>query len=613
MRPTRLGWLGLGLCLLASGLLPGPAGAQASAVVTATAPAAEAFPQIRFFVSVDDAQGLRVPALPPTSFQILEDGIPVPSFELRETDIGVRVVYAVNAVAPMRRRDPLGRTRYEVLREALIAAWDGATGGTQPDDVSLVVPEGALASHLTGHTGLSDILFSAEPSFSSPTGYGLLIGALDYASTPAAAPGMESHLVFLTTLVDQPVEQDLANAVAAAEDLGIVLHAVMVGTPEQSLVLEAVRLREAVIASGGTFTVFDSTRGLDDLVDFLVSRRTRYEVVYDSMVQTTGTHAVEVLLQADDLVGQSEPATFDVRIQPPEVAFVQPPSRIVRKTDNPNVPLTDIPPTTQVLPLLLTFPDGHSRPLIEAQLLVDGQAVETLNEPPFDRLTWDLSGLLETGRHRVQATIVDRQGLQATTEAVMIEVEVIPGPQGWGALRPAALPLTASFLIALAFVGLVNAWVALGRESTLEGGPSILRPLQRARLGARPRDLPPEALLIPVRDDGSESSAFAWDGSDLLIGTDPSLCGLLLDDPSVSPLHARLVRRAGGNCVVRDQNSVSGTWVNGEQVDDQGRTLQHNDLVHFGRSAIRFRMTTPARLPVVRFHPRSSSTPETSK
>src|SRR3989304_9939923 len=109
MRPTRLGWLALGLCLLASGLPPRPAGAQASAFVAATAPEAEAFPQIRFFVSVDDAQGLRGPALPPSSFQILEDGVAVPAFELTETDLGVRVVYALNTVPPMRRPDPLGR------------------------------------------------------------------------------------------------------------------------------------------------------------------------------------------------------------------------------------------------------------------------------------------------------------------------------------------------------------------------------------------------------------------------------------------------------------------------------------------------------------------------
>jgi hypothetical protein len=612
MRPTRRGWLSLGLCVVAAGLLRAPAGAQASALVTATAPEGGAFPQIRFFVSVDDAQGFRVLALPPTSFQILEDGATAPSFEIREIDVGVRVVYTVNAVAPMRRRDPLGRTRYEVLREALEQAWQAAPPGGASDDVSLVTPEGALAVNQARHADLVDTLRGAQPAFESPAGYGLLIGALDYASTPAPVAGMESHLVFLTTLVDQPVDQDLANAVAAAEDLGITLHAVLVGTPEQALVLEAVRLREAVIATGGTFTVFDPERGLDGLVDFLTSRRTRYEVIYDSMAQASGSHSVEVILQAEDLAGRSAPVTFEARVLPPEAAFIQPPTRIVRKTDNPNVPLTDIPPVRQTLPILVTFPDGHPRALTQARLLVDGEAVETRSAPPFDQLTWDLSGLLESGRHRVQASVVDQQGLEATTEAVMVEVTVIPGPQGWEALQPAAIPLGVTFLLALGLVGVVNAWLALGEPVVLEGRPAPSRPLGRARLGVRPRDLPPEALLILLREDGREGTPFGWDGADLLIGTDPSLCGFLLDDPSVSPLHARLVRRAGGSSLLRDQNSVAGTWVNGRPIDDQGAALEHDDIVHFGRAAVRFRLTTPARRAVVRFRPRDLTPTESA-
>ncbi|HET7012026.1 MAG TPA: FHA domain-containing protein [Anaerolineales bacterium] len=608
MRPTRLGWLALWLSLVASGVAH-PAGAQATALVSATVPSAEDFPQIRFFVSVDDAQGVRVPALPPTVFQVLEDGSAVSEIEVRETDVGVRIVYAVHTVAPMRRRDPLGRTRFDTVRQALSQAWQQATAGGAIDDLSLVTPDGVAAAHLTDHESLAETLLALEPEFGPAAGYGLLIGALDVASSPPPAPGMESHLVFLTTLVDMPVDQDLADAVAAAEDMGIVLHAVLLGTPEQSLVLEAVRLREAAIATGGTFTVFDPERGLDGLVDFLSSRRTRYEFEYSSPAQSSGQHTVEVLLEADELVGQSEPQTFDVRVQPPQAAFVSPPTRIVRQTDDANVPLPDIPPVSQTLPLLVTFPDGHPRPLTEIRLLVDGETVESRTQPPFDQLTWDLSTLLESGRHRVQAEVIDRQGLQSATEAVMIEVQVIPGPQGWEALRPAALPMGASIVLALAVVGLVNAWVTLGRETTLAGeGPLGLRPLQRARLGARPRDLPPEALLVPMRDDGTEGTPFAWDGADLLIGTDPSLCGLLLDDASVSPLHARLVRRAGGSSVLRDQNSVAGTWVNGESVDDQGRALTHNDVIHFGRSAYRFRLTTPGPRPAVRFRP--FSTPE---
>lgn len=611
MRAARLGGLALGLCLLASGRPMSPALAQATALVTATAPSAEAFPQIHFFLSVDDAQGVRLGALPPTSFTLLEDGIPVSSFELRETAVGVRIVYAINAVTPMRRRDPLGRTRYSIVKEALLEAWRAGPGAPALDDLSLVTSDGARAAHETTHAGLAAALAGYQPAFSQPSGYGLLIGALDYASSPPPRPGMESHLVFVTPLVDQPVEQDLANAVAAAKELHTVLHTILIGTPEQSLVLEAVRLREATIATGGTFTVFDPERGLVGVVDYLSSRRTRYEVNFLSQAQTSGLHTVEVRLQTEAFQGQSEPVTFDVQLQPPQAAFVQPPTRIVRRTDNPNVPLTDIPPVQQTLSLLVTFPDGHARSLVEAQLLVDGTAVETRDQPPFDTLTWDLSTILESGRHRVQAAVVDRQGLRATTEAVMVEVQVIPGPQGLGALRPAAFSLAASFLLAFSAIGWINLWVTLGRQPDWIG-TLIPRPLRRARLSVHPRGLPPEAFLIPLREDGSQGTPYAWDGADLTIGSDPSQCGLLFDDPSVSPIHARLVRRASGTCLLRDQNSVAGTWVNDEPVPGDGRALEHNDRVHLGRVALRFRWTTPPTVATVRLRRRSPAPPETT-
>lgn len=595
----------MGLCLLATGRPTAQAQAQEPALVRATSPTAEAFPQIHFFLSVDDAQGLRLPALPPTSFTILEDGNPVPSFDLRESDVGVRIVYALNTVTPMRRRDPLGRTRFEVVRDALLDAWSATPPGSGQDDLSLVTTEGSLAAHESTHLGLAEALRAFDPAFPPPTGYGLLIGALDYAASPPPRSGMETHLVLVTTLVDQAVDQDLASAAVAARELHTVIHAVLIGTPEQALVLEAVRLRELTIATGGTFTLFDPERGLDGLAAFLASRRTRYEVDYLSPAQTSGTHVVEVRLQTEDLQGQSEPVTFEVQLQPPQVAFIQPPTRIVRKTDNPNVPLTDIPPTQQTLSLLVSFPDAHPRSLVETQLLIDGELTATQDQAPFDTLTWDLSTLLESGRHRVQAAVIDRQGLRATTEAVMVDVQVVPGPQGLAALRPAALPLAASFLLAFSTIGWINLWVVLQRRSDWMSALTSARPLRRARLGAQPRDLPPEALLIPLLEDGSEGVPYGWDGADLMIGSDPSQCGLLLDDPSVSPIHARLVRRASGQCLLRDQNSIAGTWVNDLAVPEDGRALEQDDRIHIGRVVLRFRWTTPPTVASVRVHRRT--------
>jgi pSer/pThr/pTyr-binding forkhead associated (FHA) protein len=84
------------------------------------------------------------------------------------------------------------------------------------------------------------------------------------------------------------------------------------------------------------------------------------------------------------------------------------------------------------------------------------------------------------------------------------------------------------------------------------------------------------------------------DGADLTIGSDPALCGLLVDDPSVSGIHARLTRRAAGVFHLRDQHSVAGTWVNETRVDEGGRDLQHGDRISFGRAAYGFRLAAPA-------------------
>ena len=98
---------------------------------------------------------------------------------------------------------------------------------------------------------------------------------------------------------------------------------------------------------------------------------------------------------------------------------------------------------------------------------------------------------------------------------------------------------------------------------------------------------------MPLTADGSPGTPVALDGSELTIGADASLCGLLLDDPSVSGIHAHLTRLVAGVFTLRDQHSVAGTWVNETEVGESGRDVRHGDRLRFGRSAFRFRLATP--------------------
>jgi hypothetical protein len=588
-----------GTLLAAAGAWLGSAvSAQAAGSIRLTPPTADSFPQIAFYASVLGPDGRVLHALPPTSFSLKEDGVVVPGIQMDEETVGARQIYAINTVAPLRRRDVLGVTRLERVRQALIDAWSSRPDSTTPDQVSLLTTDAALGVNRPAAADLIPALEDWLPVYSgAEAGYRVLMDALAAALDPLPHPAMETDIIFVTPLLDRNNEQELSDARAMAATSGARIHAILVGTPEQAGTAEALRLRQTAEETGGSFQVLDPALGLEALEARLQEVRTRYAVRYTSPASASGPHAVELSVSTQDFAAVSDPAAYQVELAAPQLTFIQPPQTIARKTDDPNTPLADIPPTFLELPLLVTFPDGHERPIKRMQLFVNGEVHETRLQPPFDRVRWDLSSIFESQAFQVRAELTDSQGLTASTEIVPVSIEVVPGPRGLAALRPALAPLFAGLALAGIAVALALGWVRLGelaREPGWDGAaPGGMRFLRRASLGTLQPAGAPEAALLPLHPDGTAGAPVAWDGSDLMIGSDPALCGLLLDDPSVSGIHARLTRRAAGAFSLRDQHSVAGTWVNERPVDEAGRDLRHGDRIYFGRAAYRFRLAAP--------------------
>ncbi|HEY69596.1 MAG TPA: FHA domain-containing protein [Anaerolineae bacterium] len=99
--------------------------------------------------------------------------------------------------------------------------------------------------------------------------------------------------------------------------------------------------------------------------------------------------------------------------------------------------------------------------------------------------------------------------------------------------------------------------------------------------------------MAPLEPSAPGLQAIPLTGAELNLGRDASLAAFPIEDPSVSPLHARLIRSASGRYLLRDQGSVAGTWVNYEAVSEQGRELKHGDVIHLGRVAFRFQLKNP--------------------
>ncbi len=581
--------------------------AQVQATVRLSPPITDQFPTVRLFLTITDVTGRRIPGLASPNFEILEDDVRLPEVSVEEVAVGTRQVFAINTSENLGIRDSRGRTRYDLVRESLLEWWSLPEASLQgDDDLSLLTTSGVLLSHTLSTAELASVLDHLEPTFGEAgPGLDVLLQALEVLSDPSPRPGMPGFVLFVTPLIEVPPDRSVSNVISLAQQSGTAIHTILVGNPEAAEQPEAEILRRLAGETGGEFTTFDQETGLTDLAQRVLGQRLQYSLTYSSRVNRSGAHSLQVRVSGDGLEGLSETRSFEIDVRPPEVVFIRPPNEILRQPDESNEASQILMPLEEEIRLLITFVDAHERPLRAARLLVDGQVVMEAQEPPYDSFTWDLTEYLESGDHTIQAVVEDALGLEGSTVLLPVRIEVIPPPQGLVALRPA----TGSLIVAL---GILVAGVVLAVTLLFSG--RITRPLEGKRIMEAPAlnrfrragiQRPPtseaiEAFLVPILETGSEGKAIPLTGVDLILGRDASLSPHPVDDPSVSGLHARLIRKVGGEYVIRDQDSVAGTWVNYQTVPEAGTTLRHEDLIHIGRTAFRFRLSdTPPPAKVI--------------
>ncbi len=600
MQPT--GRSGLWAALLAGALALSAqvlAGAQRALVVHISPPDTRQFPVVHVFASISDEGGRRLAGLPGGSFQVLEDEAVIVSPQVREVVLGTRQVFALNTTSGMALRDASGRTRDQLVREALQQWWQSPGAGMLGvDDLTLLTGSGLLAEHTDSAAELAARL-DQPPTASENTlaDLDLVLRALDFLSDPAPRPGMPGYLIFLTPLLEPGHDLSLVNAIARANETGTTIYPVLVGPPEAATLAQAASLQQLAEGTGGTLFLFDPAEGLRALADQVLDQRTQYQISYTSGVNLSGTHTVRLRLTVDGAEATTEAREYDITIQPPEAVFLDPPAQVERRSDDPTLTVEELPPTSLPLRLLITFPDGHPRPLAGSELIVDGRTVLQRLEAPFDVLEWDLRGAQISGSHQIRAVVSDSLGLEGVTADLAIRVNVIEPPRGLAALRNASGPLLIALAILalgmVAAVGLSARWRTRQPGEGAMPGPGRRTPLRRAGLQPRPTAEQAEAYLLPIDPKGGPVEAYPLSGAEVVLGRDASLCTLALEDASLNGMHARLIRMADGGYQIRDLGSVAGTRVNFRPISPEGTRLEHGDRIDLGRSSLRFQLSDP--------------------
>ncbi len=571
-------------------------------------------------LSITDAFGRHVPDLSNENFTVIEDGQAIAVDQVEEVTVGTQQIFIFNTSRGLRARNALGLTRYDYVRSALIEWWgknEAATIGI--DDLSILTIDGPLVTHSPFAAELASAINSYEPEFEEETAtFDLLLEALEFSMDTISTSDMPTLIFFITPFIDELQDLPLANTISWAKDNGITIYPILVG-PEDLLEYPQVDNLELLAeATGGEMIFFDADVGLDFLAERILTRRNLYQLHYSSKANESGSHNLQVRVTSERLDILSDPMSYPINISTPEVIFIQPPDRLVRETTDENATLESIPPTSTTLQVLVMFPDGYPRDILSSQFVVDDQVVSIRNEAPFDFFEWDISGYEETATHELKVIVEDTLGLQGTTSALSVVVEVIIPPRGIStfSLEPTTILALVGFLLVAGVLSATVITVSRRRRARASSASREMDTRTEQRQATRSRRRTDrafaEATLEPI---SSQILPISLIGTDLVLGRDATFSVTHIDDPSVSALHARLIRLASGDYLIRDQGSVAGTWVNYQSVPERGKILEHGDLIHLGRIAFRFQLPSPP--PESRFRIESvdtgkqSTTPET--
>jgi hypothetical protein len=602
--------------LLFVGLIPVRAQSQSTTRVSLYSLQTNDFPTITTGLDIFDSAGNVVSDLKADAITLMEDNQSRPLDTFEEVQVGVEFALALDPGPTFAYRDANAITRYTKIIQVL-KDWAATHSDTLGDDLSLIPTYGTMSSRLTKTAGFSEALAAYQPNLESLTqSVNTLARALDAVTGTTPQAGMKRTVLFVTSPTSAGDIPTLQNLTERAQAQQVRVYVWIVASTDFFSSDGATALKNLATQTGGQSVTFSGVEPLPGLEMYLAPLRSTYRLSYTSGIRTSGGHTLTVKANLDGEVITSAVVPIKVDIQPPNPMLVSPPEQIVRQApDARTTATTAFLPDHQSIEIIVEFPDGRKRPLASTTLFVDSQKVAENTAEPFDHFTWDLSSYATSGQHILSVEAVDSFGLSKVSLGVPVMVTVVKPHFGlFPFLSRNSLWVT---LAAILFAGAVLGGILAGGRFRRRLRPvkrkSRIDPLTQpveADMGRRNVHLPwkhpakqADAYLVRLKDDGEPVTAppIPIIAPEMTFGSDPLQVTRILDDPSVSPLHARL-REENGDFILSDEKSIAGTWVNYELLTAP-RHLQHADVLHIGQLSYRFMLRTPPQQPAPKITP----------
>lgn len=610
-----------------------PVQAQDTGSADLTALDASSFPQIETFMHAWDAGGAFVGGLQANQVTVIEDGARIAVTELEELDPGAVFVVAINPGRSFAIRDGQGISRYDLIREVL-AAWAGETGASQEDDLSLIINDGPVGMHLSGRAEFLATLnqYDGEARTAEP-GMDLFSTAINSAAGTAAPEGTGRAVLLITALPSGDITLGIPDLASISKQAGVRVSVWLVAPAGVITTPAASAFSDLAAQTGGEFFLYSGVENFPTPENYIAKVRGSYRLSYRSQMAASGEHTVmvEIDIPGGEVIA-SPLQTFNLDLQPPAPELESAPSNIVRENpeDAEDVSV-DLLPTSQELTVRVGFPDGMPREVLTTTLYVDGVVAGIQTGTLTGTFTWDISRYLESGQHMLKLETVDSQGMIGSSPDYTVDIQVKrTQPSIWVTVSKnvpwfvgLVVLLTGTVLVTVLIVtGKIRPRIALQDEKTIPNARTKARSLRKrqdpvtqpvkvreetgsrakpgilARLSWPHRRTTAEAAATLHRVSESETEVaippIPLSKTEMIIGKDGGRCDLVVDDPSVDPVHARLTRE-GSSFRISDAGSIAGTWVDYSPVSEEGTLLEHGDIIHIGRVGFKLSLKDSAR------------------
>jgi hypothetical protein len=534
-----------------------------------------------------------------------ENGQPVSDTTVAHVPVGVDLVFVVDANADFLLYDDGGEQhRGDKVAASITRFAESYMNPAGLDRVSVIVPDetGENPVFLVEDTPRPDELGGAigayvpVPPRLAPL-QAMLAAAIDHLT---AADANRFRAILLFTDGARLGQQLDYNALSqAALEAGIPVYVAILGaeaSPEE--VDNVTRLQ---FPTNGQYVHMPDTAATDPIYELFRDQGQQPEISYVSAARQNGTQEVAV-----SLGNVRYTAEFDLALGAPEVAIEIPEDAIRRAGGAPDTPLMLLQPAVLPLTAHITWPDGRPRNLTEVVFRVDGDPQPLASELAPDGtgsivLSWDISERDE-GTYRLEFEVVDELGFRAAARPVEVTIEVarpspiIPTPVPTAA--PATIPGLEGSLPWLPVVLALLAGVALSvigirRRKQRASDKPAAEPVPRIVASPKPADDRYVAVLVYADAEDSAQEQIILRASDMTFGREPGAVDIVLHDPGISRLHARIRRTDTGDYWLFDEGRANGTFLNYERLGLAPRQLQHGDNVQFGRLAMTFRLELP--------------------